>query len=114
MILELNPFPFIQKPYQIGNKWKWNLRIGDHWSDERWKKWSGSIENKYDYEIIGQETINIKNENISCWVVSASASSVIGKTSLVLHFNETKGFVKLDYTNIDGSHVIMELVEIRN
>jgi hypothetical protein len=48
MILELNPFPFIQQPFKIGNKWTWNLGIGDHWKDDRWKTWTGSIRNDYE------------------------------------------------------------------
>lgn len=36
-ILELNPFPYIKAPYKVGNKWEWTLRIGSHWSDDRWK-----------------------------------------------------------------------------
>ena len=48
-ILELNPFPYIQSPYQIGKKWNWKLKIGDHWSDKRWMEWKGGIENVYDY-----------------------------------------------------------------
>ena len=48
-ILELNPFPYIKAPYKIGTKWKWKLKIGDSWSDKRWKEWKGEIENIYDY-----------------------------------------------------------------
>ncbi|MCJ8497124.1 hypothetical protein MVI27_02505 [Chryseobacterium salipaludis] len=60
-ILELNPFPYIKAPYQIGTSWTWHLTIGDGWSDKRWKLWTGQIENKYRYQITGKQTLKNKN-----------------------------------------------------
>ena len=57
-ILELNPFPFAKQPYEIGNKWTWQLTIGDGWADERWKMWEGQIENQYKYEIVDKIKLN--------------------------------------------------------
>lgn len=102
-ILELNPFPFIKAPYKIGNKWTWNLGIGDNWSDKRWKTWEGSIENKYKYEIMGKTELKTPFGKIKCFVIKSTATSRIGQTKLTSYFNPQYGFVKLDYTNIDGS-----------
>ncbi|OCK51709.1 hypothetical protein BA768_03070 [Chryseobacterium sp. CBo1] len=108
-ILELNPFPYIKAPYKIGTKWKWGLEIGDHWSDERWLKWEGGIENKYEYEIREKKNINTKLGNLECYIVYGKAKSRIGETELTSYFNEQFGFVKLEYTNIDGSKTFFEL-----
>lgn len=113
MILELNPFPYIQRPFKTGNKWTWTLRIGDHWKDDRWKTWNGSITNNYEYEIIGMEKLNTKLGTMECWVVEATATSEIGATGLIGYFNEKNGFVKLDYINIDKSRLTIEIKEIR-
>ncbi|NER10432.1 hypothetical protein GWK09_07880 [Muriicola jejuensis] len=102
-ILELNPFPFIKAPYEIGTKWQWSLKIGDHWADGRWKLWSGTIENKYDYEITDLKDIETPFGKLECFVIDGSANSRIGDTHLRAYFNETYGFVRLEYTNIDGS-----------
>ena len=112
MILELNPFPYIRAPFEIGNKWSWTLKIGDYWKDNRWKTWNGSIENNYDYEIIGKEKLKTKIGEMDCWIIQSTASSEIGVTGLIGYFNEENGFVKLDYKNIDKSKLTIEIKEI--
>ena len=111
-ILEINPFPFIQAPYEIGNKWNWSLRIGSFWGDERWKMWEESIENKYEYEIIGRQKINLDMGEIECHVIQSTATSSIGQTHLLAYYNEDIGFIKLDYTNIDSTKTILELISL--
>jgi hypothetical protein len=110
-ILELNPFPFIQQPFKVGNKWTWTLEIGDFWKDERWKTWTGSITNYYEYEIIGKEKLMTKIGEMNCWVVQCIATSSIGSTGLIAYYNEAYGFVKLDYINIDKSKLTIEIKE---
>ena len=110
-ILELNPFPYIKAPYEIGNKWKWNLKIGDSWADKRWRKWEGSIENKCKYEIINKTKLETELGVLECYVIKSNAKSRIGHTELTAFFNEKFGFVKLNYTNIDGTKTNLELIE---
>ncbi|MEJ1223106.1 hypothetical protein [Sediminicola sp. 1XM1-17] len=109
-ILELNPFPYIKAPYQIGTKWTWSLKIGDYWADGRWKLWKGTIQNEYQYEIVDYKTLNVKLGPLDCYVIEAIATSSIGETQLRAYFNETYGFVRLEYINIDGSKTNLELI----
>ena len=111
-ILELNPFPYIKAPYINGNKWNWELKIGDHWSDERWLKWEGAITNNYEYEIIDSKNIRTRLGNIDCYIVKGIARSRLGETGLISYFNPDYGFVKLEYKNIDGSKTILELEKV--
>jgi len=111
-ILELNPFPYIKAPYKIGTKWNWKLKIGDHWSDKRWLEWKGSIENMYEYEIVGKKNITTKLGNLECFIIDAKAKSRIGETELLSYFNPVFGFVRLEYKNIDGTKTILELEKI--
>ncbi|KQT35651.1 hypothetical protein ASG22_01125 [Chryseobacterium sp. Leaf405] len=111
-ILEINPFPYIKAPYQIGTKWNWSLEIGDHWSDKRWLEWKGGIENQYTYEIKDKKNILTKLGNLECYVVHANANNRIGKTELISYFNPKFGFVKLEYTNIDNTKTVLELEKI--
>jgi hypothetical protein len=112
-ILELNPFPYIQQPYQVGNKWNWCLEIGAYWGDARWKTWNGKITNLYKYEIIRKERLKTKIGDLECWVVKGTANSEIGKTELTAYFNEQNGFVKMDFVNIDNSKLGIEIVKIK-
>jgi hypothetical protein len=110
-ILELNPFPYIKAPYEIGNKWTWSLTIGSGWSDERWKVWEGQIVNEYDYEITDKRTLKTNLGSIECYIIKSKATSRIGETELTAYFNPEYGFVKLEYINIDGSKTNLELEE---
>ena len=111
-ILELNPFPYIKSPYQIGTKWNWKLEIGDHWADKRWLEWKGGIENNYDYEIKEKKNISTKLGNLECYIIHSKAKSRIGETELISYFNPNFGFVKLEYKNIDGTKTILELEKV--
>ena len=108
-ILELNPFPFIQTPYEIGHTWEWSLGIGSFWGDERWKTWEGSIENLYIYEIVDKKKVDLAIGRLDCFLIQSKAKSAIGQTELLSYFNEEMGFVKLEYLNIDSTKTVLEL-----
>ena len=110
-ILELNPFPYIKAPYDVGTKWNWKLQVGSQWGDERWKTWEGNIENSYQYQITAKKMISTPFGELKCLVVESTAKSRLGETSLTAYFHEKYGFVKLDYTNIDQSKTQLELVK---
>ena len=110
-ILELNPFPYIKAPYEIGNQWKWNLAIGSQWGDERWKTWEGNIENNYQYKITDKKTLSTNFGNLECLVIESTAQSSLGETGLTAYFHPKYGFVQLDYANIDGSKTLLKLVK---
>lgn len=111
-ILEINPFPYIKAPYQIGTKWTWNLEIGDHWSDKRWLEWKGSIDNRYEYEITDKRDILTKLGKLECFVIHSKAKNRIGETELISYFSPKFGFVKLEYTNIDKTKTVLELEKV--
>jgi len=109
-ILQLNPFPFIQKSYEKGNKWRWSLKIGSHYGDYRWKEWNGNIENQYTYEIVDTNSMtHTPLGELNCYKIDSFAESELGKTYLTAYFNETYGFVRLEYINIDGSTLNIKL-----
>ena len=109
-ILELNPFPYIQAPYQEGHSWQWQLDIGSVWGDERWKTWEGGITNNYTYTITSLRNIYTEFGEIECYEIQSNAESRIGSTSLISYFHPKLGFVRLLYTNIDGSTTTLELM----
>ncbi len=111
-ILELNPFPYIKAPLSIGTKWTWKLKIGDNWADKRWLEWKGAIENIYQYETTDKQLVETKMGKIECFIVKSTAESRIGKTYLTSFFSPIFGFVKLDYTNIDGTKTVLELEKV--
>lgn len=109
-ILELNPFPFIKAPCEVGNKWEWELEIGSFWGDERWRTWEGSITNTYRYEITAEKTVNTEFGELEVYEITATASSRLGETGLTALFNPKYGFIDLAYQNIDRSRTVLELI----
>jgi len=112
-ITELNPFPFIQIPYEIGSSWEWSLDISSSWGDPRWMTWHGIVTNDYRYEIVSREPLTVSAGTYDCFKIEAVGTGQLGDTALTSYYNEEVGFVKLDYKNIDGSSLIFELQEIK-
>ncbi|MBL7806087.1 MAG: hypothetical protein JNL02_20255 [Saprospiraceae bacterium] len=110
---EINPFPYIKTPLTVGTRWTWELEIGDHYSSSLWKKWSDSIVNRYEYAITGFGPLATPLGTHDCYEVSALANSEIGQTAMKAWFNPEYGFVRLDFTNVDGSQFLMVLTEVK-
>lgn len=111
-ILELNPFPFIQAPYEVGHSWDWELDVDNKWGDPRWMTWEGALKNKYNYEISEKKMVASQFGDLECFVVNSTAKNKLGQTKLRANFNVEYGFVNMDFTNIDGSKIEMTLSEI--
>lgn len=111
-ILALNPFPFIQAPYTAGHSWEWQQRVEPHWEDRRWREWTGNVQLRYRYTITGEEELNTVFGPLPCLLVEAEALSRLGSSRLKAYYHPQFGFVKLLYTNIDGSQLHMELVKL--
>lgn len=111
-ITEANPFPYIKTPYKIGTSWSWKLTFGGHWSHPEWLVWKGKVEATYDYKIVGKDKLETPLGKLDCWIVDGVSTSRLGKTALKSYFSEQYGFVKLDYTNIDGSKLILDLKKV--
>ena len=112
-MLELNPFPYIKFPIKKNRVWRWKLTIGSQWGDARWKEWEGAIVNHYKYRITNiNRPVTTALGTMNCTVVESRAKSRIGTTQATFYFEEKLGFVKYEYMNIDGSSLMIELVEI--
>jgi hypothetical protein len=111
MINQLNPYPFIQLPIEIGKHWSNYLEIGKHWSDVRWAEWEGNVAITSEYEIKEKTTRETKIGKLECYRVECIGSSRLGTTHLTYYFNTQYGFIYMEYTNIDKSKTILELIE---
>ena len=78
-VLELNPFPYIKAPFQIGTEWKWELNIGPQWADKRWKIWTNEIHNNYRYKITATTLLKTKLGILKCFVIDGVAKSELGE-----------------------------------
>ena len=112
MITEMNPFPFVMLSHEQGKSYEASLTYHSNLvSDPRWKTWEGSNSDKRTYKITGKKTLKTPLGDIECVEIVSSAKSSLGETFLNAYFHEKYGFVKLEYTNIDKSKLILNLVE---
>jgi hypothetical protein len=112
MITEMNPFPFVMLPYEQDKNYVASLTYHSNLvSDSRWKVWEGYNLDKRNYKITGKKILKTPLGDIECTEIISTCTSPLGKTSLNAYFHEKYGFVKLEYTNIDQSKLILNLVE---
>jgi len=109
-ILALNPYPFVQRPLQVGKRFDFELPVHDNWSNPEWQKWYGTLENNCKYEIVKKRKVELAFGERTPFAVMSECENEIGSTGLVAYFDEEMGFVKLDYRNIDNSWLSLELV----
>ncbi|MGZ8545009.1 MAG: hypothetical protein ACXWV0_06915 [Flavisolibacter sp.] len=114
-VLEFSPFPYVQLPLVKGNRWTWLLTdISERWSDNRIITYQGKQQATYQYKITGKKNIQTTFGPKICYVTEAEANTTLGLTRLTSYFHPEMGFMRLDYTNIDGSVIRLVLVEVRS
>jgi hypothetical protein len=115
-ILELCPFPFQYLDESV-KKWGWNLQVGGFYLDPRWINQKEKIQINYEYLRAKDEIITTPFGNLSCKVTNGTAKSDLEKgmlrTYLKSYYHPNYGFVKLEYTTINGSRIVMDLIEMR-
>ncbi|MDQ3016013.1 MAG: hypothetical protein M3Q56_06065 [Bacteroidota bacterium] len=87
--------------------------IHSRYGDERWKTWIGVIEIKFDYEIVGKRLLATPLGTLECYEIKSTGTSVLGNSHLTAFFNAELGFVKLEYTNIDSTRLVLDLVDFK-
>lgn len=114
-ILQLNPYPF----YYLENQkksWSWNLKVGGNYLDQRWINWNEPIEINTKYSRVKDQIIDTRLGKLECRVVSGESrfeyDGKFVKTFLISYYNKDYGFVKLDYTNVNGTKIVMELKKL--
>jgi hypothetical protein len=110
-ILEINPFPIVLLE-DTTIYWSWSVEVWQSWSDPRWKVWNGIIIIKNEYKRLKNEIIETEFGKLDCLVSEGIGTSKIGNTYLKSYFNTKYGFVRLEYTNINSTKLIMWLVNI--
>jgi hypothetical protein len=112
-VTQLSPFPFIKYPLKKGEEWEWKLEeIDSRWSDTRIITYTGKLSAKYKYQVIDTKTIFTPFGKLECSVIEGIAMNRLGSSKLRSYFNPKYGFVRLEYANIDGSEIILDLTKV--
>ena len=111
-MLEFNPYPYIKAPFEVGNKWTWEHEIRTRWGDAQWLVLHEPLPNTYTYEITDKKKMATAFGEIECFVVEAEAKNEFGEAYLTSYFHPEYGFVRLEYTNLHYTKMILNLKEI--
>ncbi len=104
-ILQLSPYPSVSYPMEKGKKWEWTFKVGSHYGDERWATWDGNITINTSYEITGKEVMKTQWGTLETWTIEAEAVSELGITTMKAVFNDSLGFMEMNFVNIDESEL---------
>lgn len=113
--LELAPFPMIEYPIKIGNRWSWNLIVGGHYSVRGSAEWQRGTNESFDndYQITKEKAFLTNFGKIDCYEINSICSNRFANTELTAFYSPKYGFVKLQYFTIDNERMIMELVSVK-
>lgn len=113
-VLQFSPYPFVKLPIEEVSSWTWKLQgISERWSDARIVEYQSKQEATYAYKVTGKKTLTTRFGQLNCTVIHATARLAIGSSNLTAYFNDQYGFVRMEYNNIDGSAITLELVEVQ-
>ena len=106
---EIAPFPKIEYPLKINEKWYSSLDIGGGWGI--WSNTSG----RSSYEVVSKENLKFpfSSKKIECYKIQSKARFDFGASSLTFLFSREYGFLKKEYLFYTGDKLEIILQEIR-
>lgn len=111
-ILQFSPFPLVEFPLKIGNKWQDKLTIGNQWGN-LFEEGKTSITRVFNYSVVSKENIDTPMGKLMCYKIEAITSDSHTPSFLTTYYNEEFGFIKMEYLNIDKSKLIFTLNSIK-
>lgn len=115
-ILQLNPFPFYYLDVTV-KTWSWHLGTAGFYLDPRWINQSEKITIEYNYSRQADEMIETPLGKLRCKVTQATGSCPLQngslKTGLKSFYHPDYGFVRLEYENVNGTKLVMQLIDMK-
>jgi hypothetical protein len=116
-ILQLNPFPFYYRDQTVST-WSWHLQTGgSHYLDPRWIDQKETIVINFNYKRLPDEILETPLGKLRCKVTHGTGSCELKngflKTGLKSFYNPDFGFVRLEYENINGTKLVMQLIDTK-
>ena len=99
---------------RLGHEWSWKLEdIDDRWSNARLVEDSGKVAATYHYVVTEKTKRPTSFGPLNCFVILGMASNRVGQSQLRSYFHPKYGFVRLEYSNVDGSKLSLELMKLK-
>ncbi|UKN02727.1 hypothetical protein K6119_04260 [Paracrocinitomix mangrovi] len=110
--IQANPALMMTNFPERDTSWTDAFSISQKYSNDKWQTWTDSLNVKSRYNIIGKDSISTALGKVDTWKISATAESKIGRSSLESYFSIKYGFVRINYTLVDGTQLNLELVSV--
>lgn len=115
-ILQLNPFPLYYIDENI-KTWTWKMKVGGFYLDPRWINQKELTTINFTYKRLPDESIETPMGKLKCKVTDGTGTTVLNsgefKTKLKSFYYPNYGFVRLEYTNVNGTVLVMQLIAIK-
>lgn len=109
------PWPSIKFPINNNAKWNWEWNYNsDTFGDDRFFNWTGITKMKYEYNVVGNETINLDLGEIDAWRIEAIGTNGEINNKLTYFFNSKLGFVKQIFETHDGAIIELNAIEYKD
>lgn len=106
-ILNLSAYPFVKFPVIVGDTWAYDMTIGRNWSHKDfgglWKTDTDKF--IHHYNVIGECSLVINRQSLSCFQISSITKSKIGQSSCTFYFSEEYGFLRMSFFSLNGSEI---------
>jgi len=114
-VLEFSPFPQIRFPFKKGTTWTDTISPAPSSSYNQWILFDKTIDCISTYKITGKTQLTTKIGTLECFIIKATAVNPASNNNgyLTSYFNPKYGFVKFDYTNVDGNRLVMEVFSFK-
>ncbi len=112
-VMELSPFPMMGDSLKVGYEWTDRQAVSEAASIPNLAEWKGELIKELSYKITKSEYMKTNIGLLHCYLVAGTCISQLGETKLIAFYNEQYGFVKMDFFNIDGSRIIMDVYNVK-
>jgi len=101
-MLQFSPYPEVEFPLTIDKTWNSSQTIPV-------MEFENPVNVYSTFTVVDRVTIESALGPQPVWVIEALGENRFRNTKTTLFFNETLGFVKIEYENVDGSRMVLNL-----
>ena len=112
-MLNMNAYPYVRFPLEVGKQWTWELGIGgEAYLNPLWTDWTENTLRYHAYTVTGKTTVDFRGHPIEVWQIEALTTGEAGAARAAFLFHEQYGFVKMHFYTVKGAQWIFALREV--
>ena len=111
-VLNLSAYPYVNFPLTLGEKYDYSIVIGKMWASPeiiQWPQNESTLVFEHRYTVTGKLKMPYAEAEVECYKIEATTKSDLGQSNSIFYYNEKLGFVKMIFTNLNGSRFEFDL-----